>query len=206
MPKILAKSGDSLADVYDVKGSIAGVEELLSQDVNLVHEMGGVIFSERVGSNVLEIATGAIAQSTDFNINFNLGRGPRRLLGVQVFHSSTIGTARIDHCQVSITTPPAGSNTDIPIWYWNAGVNATQEISVMKGGVLADLNLLVPSVPPLLPNLLMGDDQPNTAPLITMRGTTIAFGAGTIVISVHVYFAFTQLGGVSSRGLPMPGW
>jgi len=68
MPKVLAKAGDSLADVYDIEGSIAGVDQLLSNDVNLFHEMGGVIFSERLELVITRKLTGAIAQNITWDI------------------------------------------------------------------------------------------------------------------------------------------
>ena len=66
MPKILAQAGISLADVYDVEGSIAGTDELLSEDVSLVHEMGGHMMSERCRSFVVTLATGDQIQNANF--------------------------------------------------------------------------------------------------------------------------------------------
>ena len=70
MPKILSQAGDSLADSYDVAGSIAGVDDLITQDVQLLHEMGGTIFSERLTSQVLTIASGSIAQNSEYTGQF----------------------------------------------------------------------------------------------------------------------------------------
>lgn len=203
MAKILSKAGDSLADVYDVEGSIAGVENLLSEEVNLVHEMGATISSERMAGVILTFPSGAISQSTSFNSNFNIGTNASalRLLGIRVFADAT---ARVARAQVSVTDVPVGAQTDMPVWVWNLGTE--EEIRVMRAGSVINATLLQPDEQPFLPNLLLGTNQASSTPLISLRGVTLAFGAGTVTLTVHIYFAFAQLGGVSSRGLPLAGW
>ena len=201
MGKILSKSGDSLADVYDVKGSIAGIEELLSKDVNLVHEMGATIFSERLSGRILSITTGAILQDTQFDVAFSFSE-TSRLLGLQVVSTSP---SRISRCQVSITSGPSFDNTDLPIFIWDSTLGS-RAINVLIGGALQVLSILIPAQAQLIPNLMLGFDSPRPSSTITMRGLTTGFGAGNVTITALVYVAFPQLGGVSSRGLPIPGW
>ena len=45
MVKILSQAGISLADLYNVEGSIAGIEQLDTRELPIVHEMSGTIFS-----------------------------------------------------------------------------------------------------------------------------------------------------------------
>lgn len=205
MSKILSQSGDSLADVYDVEGSIIGVEELQAKDVNLVHEMGSTILSERLGARILQLPTGAIAQNTDWAVNFSVGSRITRILGVQVV---TLPDSRLVRCQVSVTEPPALGNTDFPIWYWDgiAG-DISQEITILLNGSTVTQHVLVPTLgAQLTPNLALGAGQRLSTQTISFRGRSFSFGAGTVSTTALVYVAFPQLGGVSSRGLPIPGW
>lgn len=201
MPKILSKTGDSLADVYDVEGSIAGVDELLSEEINLVHEMGGTAFSERLSTRMFSISSGAIAQSIAFNVNFSENENAR-VLGVQVI---TTTEARVSHVQVSITSPPGVDNQECPIWGWESTKDTFRSLSMLVGGAIVSRDVLVPAFS-LLPNLLVGPDSPRSAQTLTIRGAATAFGAGTVTIQALLYLAFPQTAGLSSRGLPLPGW
>ena len=203
MAKILSKSGDSLADVYNVQGSIAGIDQLLSEEVHLVHEMGSTIFSERLSSSILVLDTAALSQTTDFAINFFLGRTTARILGVQVLANQSPVT-RILRASVNISTPiPI---TDMPIWTWvPADLESTVNIIIAGSSSLG--KFLMNGNNRLLPNITIGSDQPfGTTPTISFRGKTATFGAGTVIVTALIYFAFASAGGLSSRGLPLPGW
>jgi len=202
VPKILGKAGDSLADVYDVKGSIAGVEELLSQDVSLVHEMGGVLFSERLSSRVVALASGSIAQSLAFNVNFSFGENSR-ILALCVI---TDNVARLNDVQISLTSGPAVDNTEVPIFAWNDANDLSTGINVLLAGSVASRAMLIPATDMQIPNLLVGSDSPRPLTTMSMRGDTTAFGAGTTITTALIYVAFPQVQGLSSRGLPLPGW
>jgi len=200
-PKVLSKSGDSLADVYDVVGSIAGIEELLSQEVQLVHGMGETIFSERLSGQMVALSSGALAQSLTWNVNFSFPEHSRVLAMAVV--SNVAG--RVDNAQVSILSGPAVDNMEVPVWAWdNAGQNLT--CRVLIGGAVVTVNMLISEMIPVIPNLLVGQDAPRPASAISFRGGTTAFGAGTVETQVLFYLAFPQVAGLSSRGLPVPGW
>lgn len=201
MGKILSKSGDSLADVYDVRGSIAGVEELLSEEINLVHEMGATIFNERLSARMVLLTTGAIAQNVKWNVNFSATE-TSRILGVVVLSSSP---AEVNRAQLSVTSPPALDNTDVPFFVWAAG-EPTQVIDVLIDGTVEGLQALLPATPANVPNLLIGFDSPRAAATLSFRGSMTAFGAGTAVVRAIVHLAFPSRSGLSSRGLPIPGW
>ncbi len=202
MPKILAKSGDSLADVYDVAGSIAGIDDLISKDVSLVHEMGGTIASERLRGNVVLLLTGDIAQNTTFNVSLSVGPRITRLLAMQVL---VVPVARLTNVQVSITATALLGSNEVPIWCWDS-TDSVRAIKILIGGSIADRTLLVPAVIPTIPNLAIGTNQPLPMGTISLRGRTSGFGAGTVETSLLLYTAFPELQGVSSRGLPIPGW
>ena len=201
MSKILAKSGDSLADVYDVEGSIAGIDDLVSREVNLVHEMGATIFSERLAGRMLDISSGAILQNIQFDVNFSVSV-TSRILALQVV---TTSSTRLNRVQVSITSPPSLDNSDVPIWVWDSN-DGFRFANVLTAGALASINILVPAMTPQIPTLLVGQDSPRQVSTITLRGLTTGFGAGNVTTRLILYVAFPQLGGVSSRGLPLPGW
>jgi len=204
LTKILSRSGDSLADLYDVKGSIAGVDQLISEEVHLTHEMGAVLFSERLSSRMLILSSGSIAQNITFAVPFSVGQFTARLLGVQVL---TDNTSRISHCQLSINSPPGGDDTDVPFWYWDTANDDARSISILVNGTLATTALLNPlTMIPQVPNLVIGTDAPLASGSVIFRGVTTGFGAGTVLLRALVSIAFPQQGGLSSRGLPLPGW
>ena len=198
--KILGQAGTSLADQYDIEGSIAGVEILDSEEVKTVHEMGGVMFSERLGGTIIELSSGDIAQNISSSTNLNLGPDMGRILGVQMF---ALPAARTSRCQVSIAD--AVLSTDLPLTYWETG-DPEKTIDISSGGSLLTSNLLEPTSPPLLPNLAIGADSRNPTPFVIFRFRSSGFGAGTVLIKAVLYFAFASVSGLSSRGLPLPGW
>ena len=203
MAKILSKSGDSLADNYDVAGSVAGIDQLNSEDVNLVHEMGGQLVSERMGARVLVIPSGLIAQSTAFITNFFTGNGITRILAIQVVTNGIGGLANL---AVSVTTPVGVTSTDVPLFGWDSTGGLAVAIQVLINNTLATLSMLTPEAAIQVPQIMMGQNQAEPVSTLTMRGLTNAFGGGTIETTALIYTASPNVGGLSSRGLPMPSW
>ena len=207
--KILSQAGTSLADIYDVEGSIAGLEELDSDAVKTVHEMGQTVFSERFRTRLIVLSTGAIAQSTTFAINFTLGIVPiARILGAEVMSTTT---ARLTQANLNIGTQVAGDETEIPFWSWQTGAGDDFEKLVLNrisGGAVSTKVRYIPGQPLGHPYMAIGDGQPDTvASTIEFRGITSAFGAGTITLSALIYLGFPAASsGLSSRGLPVPSW
>lgn len=206
MVKILSQSGISLADVYDIEGSIVGVDSLQAREVQLVHEMGQTIFSERITGDVERITSGAIAQSTNFNtVLATFGVGVTRILGVLVL---TTATSRLS--MVTVLVRDAFAGREIPIFVWDSNEdNVSIRIEEDGGGVAgstvlgSSLNLGV------VPTMLIGADQPaRSVNEIAVRGATAAFGAGTVTTTAMIYTAHTAVPGmgVSSYGLPVPSW
>jgi len=214
MSKILAQAGISLADVYDVKGSIVGVEQLLSQEVALFHEMGSTVFSERMGGGVLRFLSGTINQSTAFNILSGVGNFPEvvtRILGVEVFLASGNG-GRMENCQLSVSAPNGGgtgTRRDFPIWKWDTTNDVEQGIQIVDNGSAAgNRELLVPVNPlPGIPSFQFGTLQPSVpVPEFAFRGISSAFGAGTVLATCLIYISNAQTVRPSSYGLPIPSW
>ena len=205
MTKILSQAGISLADVYDVEGSIAGVEQLLSREVSLVHELGATIFSERLNMQILRIPSGDIAQSVSWNDTVTMPASPPfRVLGVTVI----VDTAgRTNRCNVSLRTP--GQSREIPIWAWDSAT-ADSDMNVQlsdDGGAIALTIMHVPVIYPfVVPSLGLGAQASQAMEEVVFRGAATGFGAGTVENIALVHVAFPTLGGVSSRGLPLPGW
>jgi len=203
--KILSQAGQSLADVYDVPGSIAGVESLESDEVHTVHEMGQTIFSERLSGRIELADTGAIAQSTAFSAQMaELPAVPMlRLMGILV-EVSTI--ARVTTANVNCTDDVPGQGNEMVMWNWD-GTNEDL-VRIGRGGSISNRNIMRPmqEYAGRLPSFLVGGTQAEGTPTLNLRGTTSAFGAGTVTLTLWAYVAFPQLGGISSRGLPVPGW
>ena len=201
MAKILSKSGDSLADVYDIEGSIAGIEDLQSKDVNLVHEMGGTIFSERLSAQMVLVASSGVLQSVTFTAGVTIPV-TSRLLGLAVVVTLA---SRITQLSVGIGSPVAIDDTEIPIFVWE-NADAAQDVEVLIDGTVESRELLISPGGIFAPTILMGNDSPRRANIIQLRGETNAFGAGNIAVTVIAHILFPQRGGLSSRGLPIPGW
>jgi len=199
-PKVLGKAGESLADVYDVKGSIAGVEQLESRDVGLVHEMGGTIFSERLRTDIIRGTLGALAQNitTDnFFSSFFLDR-PSRILGLEMI---TTDAARLTLLTMSLRTE---DDQEIPIWAWENG-DPTLQVRFVDGGSSGTITLLLNQMQSnTLPSLLVGDV--NRVPRVGIHQVTAGFGAGTVTTSMILHTLHTVEQGVSSHGLPLPSW
>jgi len=203
MTKILSQTGISLADTYDVEGSIAGIEQLESREVSLVHEMGGTIFSERLSGAIRRVTTGAILQNAAWDLILtDLPAVPTRVLGVVVFSDDD---ARISRAMVAIRDPLA--EREIPIFVWDAN-EATVTVRMQdNGAAVTTENVLANALGvATLPSMLIGSEQPQPVDQVAFRGLTTGFGAGTVVTTALIYIGFSQVGGISSHGLPVPAW
>lgn len=203
MPKVLGQAGISLADQYDVKGSVAEIDQLLSSDVQLVHEMGATIFSERVSSTIRRRSAGTLSQSTSFDqVIVDLPVTPFKIMAVNVVANTA---ARMSHAVVSIRDPL--SERECPIWYWNAVSDLEENMRWQDdGAAIAAQTLLRPAALLQTPVLMVGNLGPQSAHELAFRGRTLAFGAGTVEPVLVVTIAFAALAGVSSYGLPIPSW
>lgn len=203
MPKVLSQSGISLADTYDVEGSIAGIDRLLSEEVLLFHEMGGTLFSERFSTTVRRRSTGAIAQNiTIGQIVSDLPSPYYRIFGFTVFNANNDSAARLT--QLSIYGRDALANRETVLWRWNGAV--VDETFNVEGAV-STVEILVPDVAfTVAPQLMAGITQPQSVSAIVIRGLTAGFGAGTVEIVTLMHIGFVAIGGLSSEGLPIPSW
>ena len=202
MPKILSQAGISLADTYDVKGSIAGIDTLETHELPIVHEMGGTIFSERYSTTVRRSRSVGVGQNTDVNTVFtNFPDTPTRVLGVAVICTAGV---RIDRWAVHVRDPIA--LREFPLWVYDGANFLSVNIEDDTPGVVTEELLLGNVQATMLPSFGGGTDQPQIVNEIAIRGRTTGFGAGTVNISTLLYIAFSQIGGISSRGLPIPSW
>jgi len=210
MVKILSQSGTSLADVYNVKGSIGAIDQLLTEDVSLIHEMGGQIFSERLRTFIITIPTTAIAQDITFDIAgpIALPDSPNRVIGVSVFVDNT---ARLDNAALIVReTTTTVTDAEFPIWNWDStnGVEAAVRVALEGGAPGANIQLIpVTQVNPFL----LTRNADNTMPVFRFRGLTSGFGAGTVLITAQVMVCranpqVSTTASPSSHGLPLPSW
>jgi len=207
MVKILSQAGESLADMYQAEGSIAGIEQLETRELPIVHEMGATVFSERFRLSILRIAAGATAQNTDIDVSVTtLPEAITRILGVQVF-SDTV--ARVLSAQVSTHSPtltPIAVQQDFPIWAWD-GTNSNS-IRLQDLNTIATFDLLTPVVGGHIPSFITPGTDQGAFPVrdIELRGRTTGFGAGTVTLTALLYLASTFAGGISSFGARVPSW
>lgn len=204
MTKILSQAGNSLADIYDVKGSIAGIDELETHDLAILHEVGATVFSERFATTFRRLASGDVAQNTDLNATItNLPGGVTRLLSLAVFSDAAV---RLNDLTI-VLRAPVGTVQEIPIWNFSVGNSDRARFS--DAGVDATFDLLHGNVSTVfLPNFIGGSDQtnPDMVSDIALRGRSTGFGAGTVFAVAVLHFAFPFVLGTRSRGLPIPSW
>jgi hypothetical protein len=209
MSKILSQAGDSLADSYDVAGSIAGVEDLISQDVQLLHEMGGTIFSERLRSQVITLATGAIGQNSEFDASFawdSLVDSPVRVLGIQVVASAV---TRVQLAQVSIQG--VGSMSEIPFFSYDYDDDAAGLIILSIQGAAVSTYIHLSPRQIQVPTLVTRAGDSGVMPGFILRGLTTGFGSGTVQCTALIHVARAGqatpvAGDPKSHGLPLPSW
>ena len=201
--KIQTKSGDSLADTYDVVGSVAGLEFLDTEEVKTVHEMGGTIFSERASGRIRTFSQ-TLAQSLDFATAIaDLSGPPFRLYGVIVVTSVT---ARI--ATLCVSWRGLDPQTEHPIWVWDGTNEDTVRFDML--GIGTGNRLVLRPIPEYshFPYTGYGPSQPFNVGQLILRGTTTAFGAGTVEATVNLYQAVvtSNVVGSESRGVPIPSW
>jgi len=206
--KILSRSGTSVGDIFDSVGSKVGVTELDVESLKGVVEFGGLVFAERIGGQIRRGTTGDIAASAGIVVEVGMPVTPTRLLGLVV---ATDNAARVASCAVMPQGEQGGTfaqTQEMPIWVWDE-TNSTQVRMIDDNGAAGLLDILHP-VDALLqvPSMMFGDSSPRqTTAVMAMRGAATAFGAGTVEIILLMYLAHAVAqSGLSSYGLPIPGW
>ena len=202
MVKILSQGGRSLADMYQVAGSIAGIDSLETRELPIVHEMGAVLFSERFRTTIRRVATGDMAQNTTASPAITtMPASITRIVGIQVYSDDE---SRVLAAAVSLQAPD--NTQDFPIWVWDGTAFAAAPI--VDDGVLLTLDVLGAEPGSLMiPSFTGGVDQ-GSVPVtdLRLRVTSTGFGAGTVEVMCVVYLAFTFTGGVSAFGARVPSW
>jgi len=205
--KILGQAGVSLADVYDIEGSVVGLENLDVSEVKAVHDLGGQIHSERLISFIVLSSSGAVNQSAAIGVTAGgIPDSVNRLLGVSVLASAA---ARVDH--VALTIQDADTGREFPIWSWDTNDDREQQILWSLDGAGAAAFFLLSTLVTQLPQLLTRLGTSLAMPQLVMRGTTSAFGAGTVTVRALYHLCRPNTGNPtpgepSSHGLPLPGW
>lgn len=201
---VQSQAGISLAPAYDVKGSQAPIERLITAEVPVVHDMASTLFSERLSGGVRRRTTGDLAQSTSFDeIIDDFGKGITRIVGLAVLADVL---ARSSFVNVSVRDPVNGR--EVPIFVWDSTFDIFKIIRIQEDdGAVGNMQMLIPAQanPPAL-SMLIGTEQPQSMPDIAFRGVTTAFGAGTVEHILILYTASTAVANNQGYGLPIPGW
>lgn len=213
MPKIQTRAGESLADQYDTPGSVAGVEELLSRDVGLFHEMGNVLLSERMQSEILEITGAAMGASVSFDwvteVSRPLPKTPTRIFQIAIVASRAATIAR---AALYISDPGPqfdGTSTarEIPIFAFDYALDVETPIQFEDGGDAEATWYLLRSPTPMLQQLLVRIGALHTMPDIVLRGETLGSFSGVVYVRALILLASPSGGPQGATvGLPIPSW
>jgi len=206
--KILSQAGTSLADVYDVEGSIVGLENLDVTEIKGVHDLGPQIHSERLLSFNLIADSTALAQNLTWDVV--LGAIPdsiNRILSIIVVSGNG---ARVSHCQISITDP---AGVDHPVWIWTASDIVSNIRWQELTGTIVTAHALrpTPGATGSTPTIISRMGNEAALPTLSFRGLTTGFGAGTVRTRALILIARPDRGAPaagepSSHGLPIPSW
>jgi len=204
--KVLGQAGISLADAYDVEGSIVGVDELDAESVKAVHEMGGQMFSERLQAFIIDLDSTAVLQTVTWDIEAGgIPDSPNRILGISVI--ATNGS-RVSNCCVVYRDSLAGG--EIPLFTFDATDHDIFPIRIaLPGDTPANLNVCAGA--DLTPSVMTRIGAANSMGSLFFRGLSTTFGAGTVQAHALVHIARANAGAPppgapSSHGLPLPGW
>ncbi len=203
--KILSQAGTSVADIYDIEGSVVGLESLDVGDIKGVHEMGGTIHSERLQSFIVAVGPGDILQTITWGSTAGgIPDSINRFLGLCVVVDVA---ARITNATVSIRD---AAGQELPIWNWDVTNDVENTILIARpgAGVTAEFNL-VGKFDHSIELLTRG--QTPLMPDIVFRGISETFGAGNVNPLCLFHLARPNSGAPpagepSSHGLPIPGW
>lgn len=206
MVKILAQAGTSLADVYNVQGSIAGIDQLESAELGIIHEMGGTVLSERLAGRLFRTDTGDILQTITWEIIFSgLAEFIGKISGASIW---TDDVSRVANASLSLVDDTVlATPRNIPIFAWDSVGGASVRTQIADEAAVATFDLLIPPVTGMLPNLIVsGTGQPRTVERVAFRGLSTTFGAGTVNVACAIHILSPGFGGLNSRGLPLPSW
>ncbi len=205
--KILAQAGTSLADIYDVEGSVVGLESLDVGEVKAVHELGGTIMSERLTAFVQHTDGGALAQNLQFNFQGNDYHDQvTRILGVTLL---TDFAARVRNACVSIQDLTNGR--EMPLFVWDTADDPEPRVRWSIDGAAVGAFFHLRSLFNQFPSLVLRTGTERITTRLVCRGVNDAFGAGDVTVHMLVYIAFPSHvaetpGEPSSHGLPLPSW
>jgi len=207
--KILGEAGKSLADIYDVEGSVVDVDEVDASIVQGVHDLGPTIASERMGSSIIILRTGDELQTVNFNVVTPLTDMPgiTRILGATIMADGD----RVLTCGLWLLDQAV--NAESLLWAWDGTLDdVLPAFRVNVLGTIAARTILRPVTNmAALPGIAFGPGQRAQMPAFALRGTTTTFGAGTVEIAAHIQIANSDITGTgtgapSSIGLPVPSW
>jgi len=204
--KVAGESGHSVGQTYQLPGGVIEIEDVSTTTVNLTHDLASTIFTERFRTQVFEIKSGDVAQSTSWGtIYTGLPATTTRILGVIVHAAAATRTTR-----ATVSIYDADSGLDVPFFYWDS----TKDVEV--GVIMSDSagNAVQRVLQPVhsytgmgLPSFGGGKLQPQgTARNLSFRGTTSGFGAGTVEVTACLMVASSGVANVVSQGLPIPSW
>lgn len=205
MVKVLSQAGISLADTYDVEGSIAGIEQLLPNEVQVVHDMATTLQGERISTTLIRAASAATAQNLAFSILVPAAALPQNAFRILGAIMEVSVTSRLTHANVQLQGLAPTVVNAMPFVVWD-GTNE-DTIRFADAGTVADRIVLRPDpIYTQLPLFCCGIEQPEAVASVLMRGLTSGFGAGDVTVTLTLYVGLMAISGLSSYGLAPPSW
>lgn len=215
-PITQADAGSSLSRIYDTVGQNSGgpQAELEADRILLVHEMGQVLFSERMVVRHRHIPSGAIAQSTNFAASItDLPLSPFRIIGITVA-SVDAGAVEADWASLVLTqSDQSATPREHILWAWRPAQGSLLSFRLAMGAAVTDWGVFVPDsncrFDLNMPGIGGSDSaSSDTARTLNLRGATAAFGAGTreVIASIALVLPLAAPGISSATGLPVPSW
>jgi len=206
VPRILSKAGESLADVYDVEGSVIQVADLVTGELPIVHDMASTVMSERMHMTQLTATSGAVPQSANFGAQIaNWVDVPTRIMSIAVIGDTA---SRLSH--ITITQRDDGG-AEHPLLVWDSAQDVERICRIDLLGVGVSNNIIYAPSIPVSQVLMVRDGETSQMGTFIMNGTTTAFGAGSLEVLMCVLVArptrdTPAAGDAKSWGLPLPSW
>lgn len=217
MTKTQAPYGSSLAPTYDTVGTKQSPSaDLRTDEIILTHEMGQVIFSERLQISHRHLISAATIQATAFNtVISDLPTSHYRIANIQCVIDDASIAADIE--VASVLHRDVSNGRENVLWTYHGATGSVARMVIDMGAGVTERELLIPSaadsaIARAYQQLGRGFEEGVTPSSgvrnLAIRGVTGAVftGSRSITAIITVIHALPGAGQIRSEGLPIPSW